>query len=52
MLKIINPYYEIAIVGKDAHIKTMELNKKYNPNTLFIGSFKESNLELLKGKYK
>ena len=51
MLKQVSPYYEIAIVGKDAHSKTMEMNTKYNPNTLFIGSFKESNLELLEGKY-
>ena len=42
MLKEIVPYYEVAIVGKDAHmLKTMELNKKYVPNKLFIGSFKE-----------
>jgi len=51
MLKQIHPFYEVAIVGKDAHSKTMELNKKYNPNKLFIGDFGESNLELLKGKY-
>ena len=51
MLKQVSPYYEIAIVGKDAHDKTMQMNTRYNPNTLFIGSFKESNLELLEGKY-
>ena len=51
MLKQVSPYYEIAIVGEDAHDKTMEMNTIYNPNTLFIGSFKESNLELLEGKY-
>ena len=51
MLKQVSPYYEVAIVGKDAHKKTMEMNTKYYPNTLFIGSFKESDLELLKGKY-
>jgi uncharacterized protein YyaL (SSP411 family) len=51
MLKQIHPYYEVAVVGKDAHLKTMELNRKYNPNKLFIGSFEESDLELLKGKY-
>ena len=51
MLKQVSPYYEIAIVGEDAHDKTMEMNTRYNPNTLFIGSFKESNLELLEGKY-
>ena len=51
MLKQVSPYYEVAIIGKDAHKKTMEMNTKYYPNTLFIGSFKESDLELLKGKY-
>ena len=51
MLKIINPYYEIAVLGKDAHNKTMVLNKKYNANTLFIGSFGENDLEILQGKY-
>ena len=51
MLKQIHPYYEVAVVGKDAHLKTMELNRKYNPNKLFIGSFEESDLELLQGKY-
>ncbi|MDA9344799.1 thioredoxin domain-containing protein [Flavobacteriales bacterium] len=51
MLKQVSPYYEVAIVGKNAHKKTMEMNTKYYPNTLFIGSFKESDLELLKGKY-
>ena len=51
MLKQIHPYYEVAVVGKDAHLKTMELNRKYNPNKLFIGSFGESDLELLQGKY-
>ena len=29
----------------------MEMNTRYNPNTLFIGSFKDSNLELLEEKY-
>tara|TARA_B100000767_G_scaffold41570_1_gene35236 strand:- start:1722 stop:3563 length:1842 start_codon:yes stop_codon:yes gene_type:complete len=51
MLKQVSPYYEVAIVGEDSHKKTMEMNTEYNPNTLFIGSFKESNLELLKGKH-
>ena len=51
MLKQVSPYYEIAIVGEDAHDKTMEMNTRYNPNTLFIGSFKDSDLELLEGKY-
>jgi hypothetical protein len=51
MLKQIHPFYEVAIIGKDAHSKTMDINTKYNPNKLFVGDFGESNLELLKGKY-
>ena len=51
MLKEIVPYYEVAIVGKDAHTKAMELNKKYVPNKLFVGSFKNSNMELLQEKF-
>ena len=51
MLKEIVPFYEVAIVGKDAHKKMLELNKKYTPNKLFIGSNEKSNLELLEGKH-
>ncbi|MDC0204334.1 thioredoxin domain-containing protein [Flavobacteriales bacterium] len=51
MLKEIAPYYEVAIVGKDAHTKAMELNQKYVPNKLFVGSFKNSDMELLQEKF-
>ncbi len=51
MLKLIHPYYEVAVVGKDANDKCLEINKEYKPNKLLIGSFGESNLELLEGKY-
>ena len=51
MLKEIVPFYEVAIVGKDAHAKAMELHKKYVPNKLFVGCFEKSDLELLEGKY-
>ena len=51
MMKEIVPYYEVAIVGKDAHAKAIELNKKYVPNKLLLGSIAESNLELLQEKY-
>jgi hypothetical protein len=51
MLKEIVPYYEVAIVGKDAHTKAMELNKKYVPNKLFVGRFENSNMELLQEKF-
>jgi hypothetical protein len=51
MLKEIVPFYEIAIVGKDAHKKMLELNKKYVPNKLLLGSFESSEMELLQEKY-
>jgi hypothetical protein len=51
MLKEIAPYYEVAIVGKDAHTKAMEINKKYSPNKLLVGSFENSNMELLQEKF-
>ena len=51
MLKEIAPYYEVAIVGKDAHTKALEFNEEYHPNKLLIGSLKASNMELLKEKY-
>ena len=51
ILKEIAPFYEIALVGKDAHKKMLELNKNYIPNKLFIGSYEKSNLELLEDKY-
>ncbi len=51
MLKEIGPYYEVAIVGKEAHTKAMELNKKYVPNKLLLGSFESSEMGLLQEKY-
>ncbi len=51
MLKEIAPYYEVAILGKDAHAKVMQLNQKYVPNKLFLGSFESSEMALLQEKY-
>ena len=51
MLKIIHPYYEVVVVGKDAHEKSLEINKEYMPNKLFIGSFGKSKMPLLEGKF-
>ncbi len=51
ILKEINPYYEVAIVGKDAHNKAIKLNQKYIPNKLLLGSLESSELELLQKKY-
>ena len=44
-------YYEIAIVGTNASDKLGEINKRYIPNKLIVGSIKESNLPLLAYKY-
>ena len=51
MLKIIHPYYEVVVVGKDAHEKSLEINKEYKPNKLFIGSFGKSKMSLLEEKF-
>ena len=44
-------FYEVAIVGDDAHLKLKELNSFYIPNKLVVGSTVESNLPLLAYKY-
>ncbi len=51
MLHFTQPFYEIAIVGKDALKKKKEFNTQYIPNKLFAGSTKDSNLPLLENKY-
>ncbi|NNK74928.1 MAG: thioredoxin domain-containing protein [Maribacter sp.] len=50
-LKKIYPYYEIAVVGTDARTLTSNLHKKHLPNTLIVGSTKESELALFEGRY-
>ena len=51
MLKLIHPYYEVVVVGKDAHEKCLQINKEYKPNKLFIGSFEKSKIPLLEEKF-
>ncbi len=50
-LNYANPYYEVAISGRDAHSKLKELNASYLPNILISGSDKASNLPLLENKF-
>jgi len=50
MFKHVQSFYEVAITGKKAHQKRIELNEKYIPNKLIVGSIKESNLPLLEMK--
>ncbi|WP_407925222.1 thioredoxin domain-containing protein [Flavivirga rizhaonensis] len=51
MLNYTNPYYEVAIVGKDAKKKIAELNETYIPNKLIAGSTSDNNLPLLENRY-
>ncbi|WP_242130729.1 thioredoxin domain-containing protein [Aestuariivivens marinum] len=51
MLNYTNPFYEVAIVGKEAKEKITELNKAYIPNKLIAGSTKDSNMPLLENRF-
>ncbi|WP_299222746.1 thioredoxin domain-containing protein [uncultured Psychroserpens sp.] len=51
MLNFTQPFYEIVIIGNDAKEKLSELNTIYHPNHLIAGSFRESDLPLLKGRF-
>ncbi|TYA55212.1 thioredoxin domain-containing protein [Formosa maritima] len=51
MLNYTNPFYEVAISGREATQKIKDLNKSYIPNKLIIGSTQESNMPLLKNRY-
>jgi uncharacterized protein YyaL (SSP411 family) len=41
---------ELAVMGKDAIVKSVELQKNYLPLSYFMGSVSEENLPLLEGK--
>jgi uncharacterized protein YyaL (SSP411 family) len=51
MLNYTNNYYEVAIVGTEAHEKLDDLNNYYLPNKLIVGSVDENELPLLKNRY-
>jgi len=44
-------YYEVAVVGENALEKVKQINSKYIPNKLIIGSTTENNLPLLKNRF-
>ena len=48
---LLGDFYEIAIVGKNAKQLLKEINKKYIPNKLIVGSINESSLPLLQYKH-
>lgn len=45
------PFYEVAIVGKEATNKSVELHNTYVPNKMLCGSTKSSKLRLLENRY-
>lgn len=45
------PYYEIAVVGKNAPTLMADVNKRYLTNALIVGSTAKSELPLFKGRY-
>jgi uncharacterized protein YyaL (SSP411 family) len=49
---ISSPFYEVAIVGKNAQEKINEIQQHYLPNKLVAGSTIPSNLPLLKYRYQ
>ncbi len=51
MLNYAKPFYEVAIVGKDAKQKITDLNKTYIPNKLIAGSVSDNNMPLLENRY-
>jgi len=50
-LNQVYPFYEVAITGKDAHTKTLEIYNSYIPNKMLSGSLKSSKLPLLENRY-
>ena len=45
------PYYEIAVVGKNAKPLVRQLHQNHIPNTLVVGSVSESQLPLFEDRY-
>ncbi|NND88864.1 MAG: thioredoxin domain-containing protein, partial [Flavobacteriaceae bacterium] len=46
-----NKFYEVVVVGEDAHEKVAEINKNYLPNILVAGDTKKSDAYLLQERY-
>ena len=50
-IKVVQPYFEVAIVGDDANKTALDFNKLYAPNKITLGSTKQSSLPLLQNKF-
>jgi hypothetical protein len=52
LLQRANPFYEIAISGKDANREVLAFNEVYLPNKMILGNVEEkTNLSLLENKW-
>ncbi len=51
LIEMVNPIYEVAIVGSDAVQKAHQMMTSYHPNATYLGSDQESKLPLLEHKY-
>ncbi len=51
LLQSTYPFYEVAIVGKDATSLLVAMSTEHVPNTLLVGSATESDLALFEGRY-
>ena len=50
ILKVILPFYEVAILGADAESVLREMQKEFHPNILWIFSKSESKIPILKNR--
>ena len=48
----LQPPFEVAVVGPKASALRDSLQREYIPNAIWMGSEKDSELDLLKGKYR
>jgi uncharacterized protein YyaL (SSP411 family) len=51
LMHMAHPYYEIAVVGENAQALVKELHQEHLPNTLIVGSIKESKLPLFEERF-
>ncbi len=51
LLNSVYPFYEVAIVGKDAGEMIKDFNTKYIPNVLIVGSKTKNDIPLVKNRF-
>lgn len=51
LIKTVYPFYEIAVVGENAEEQLLKLNKYHYPNTLMVGTTKQSLIPLYKSRF-